>query len=284
MLLPALLLLAQSAAPTMTPQMPTAPLPIPRKQGRGTPAPPSVAPAPRAAPSRLDDCLGLAQSSPAAALDTAAAWAQTTKGAPAADPALCRGMALSGLGRWDEAEQSFAAARDLAQLSRLRARYGALAGNAALAAGSPARADAAFAAGYAEARTAIEPLLAADIAIDRSRALIALKRESEAAAALDEGRRISPANANGWLLSATLARRQGQLTQAQQWIERAAALAADDPAIGLEAGAIAVLGGHDDAARKSWQSVVALAPGSPEAKSAQAYLDQLAKAAPSPPR
>jgi hypothetical protein len=38
---------------------------------------------------------------------------------------------------------------------------------------------------------------------------------------------------------------------------------------------IAALSGHDDAARQSWQSVLATAPGTPQAQQAQGYLDQL---------
>jgi hypothetical protein len=52
-------------------------------------------------------------------------------------------------------------------------------------------------------------------------------------------------------------------------------LAPTDPAIGLEAGVIAALGGRDDAARQSWQSVVRLAPDTPEAETARTYLAQL---------
>ena len=48
-----------------------------------------------------------------------------------------------------------------------------------------------------------------------------------------------------------------------------------DPEIGLEAGVIAILLGHEEAARKSWQSVISAAPGSGAAKTAQGYIDQL---------
>jgi Flp pilus assembly protein TadD len=78
-----------------------------------------------------------------------------------------------------------------------------------------------------------------------------------------------------WLLSATLSRRLGDLTVAQAQIETAATLDGNDPAIALEAGVIAELAGNEDAARKSWQSVVAVAPSSPEATSAKAYLAQI---------
>ena len=78
-----------------------------------------------------------------------------------------------------------------------------------------------------------------------------------------------------WLLSATLSRRTGDLKSAQAQIETAAGLAPSDPAVGLEAGVIAELAGNDDAARKSWNAVVALAPDGSEATSAKAYLAQI---------
>jgi hypothetical protein len=190
MILPALLMLAQAtgpmtSAPTMTPQMPTAPLPIPRRSGRSGPVPaPAVARSPAPAPSApLAQCLETAQRDADAALVTAQNWAMTAKGAPRAEAEHCRGVALGVLGRWSEAAGAFTAARDAAVLPAFRARCGAMAGNAALAAGDPAKADTVFAAAYAAARSAADAQLAADIAIDRSRALVGLKREGEAAAA-----------------------------------------------------------------------------------------------------
>jgi hypothetical protein len=50
--------------------------------------------------------------------------------------------------------------------------------------------------------------------------------------------------------------------------------------VALEAGLIAVLAGRDEAARKSWQSVIAIAPTSAEAQTARDYLAQLEGAAP----
>ena len=66
----------------------------------------------------------------------------------------------------------------------------------------------------------------------------------------------------------------------QARIERAAALLPIDPAIGLEAGVIAMLAGHEEAARRSWQSVVAAAPDSAEAQTAKGYIAQLRPATP----
>ena len=78
-----------------------------------------------------------------------------------------------------------------------------------------------------------------------------------------------------WLLSATLSRRMGKLTEARAQIATAAQLNPKDPEIGLEAGLIEVLSGHDEAARKSWQSVLAMAPDSQAATTARGYIAQL---------
>ena len=82
-------------------------------------------------------------------------------------------------------------------------------------------------------------------------------------------------NADMALLLATLARRGHDLAGAQGYIETAATIDPRDPAIGLEAGVIAELAGHEAAARKSWNSVIATAPDSVEAGTARGYLSQL---------
>ena len=108
-----------------------------------------------------------------------------------------------------------------------------------------------------------------------ARALVALDRTGEAEAALNTARRDAAQDPDAWLLSATLARRLGKLSDAQFLIETAARLNPVDPEVGLEAGVIAVLSGRDEAARKSWQSVIAAAPGSAPAALAKSYIDQL---------
>ena len=92
---------------------------------------------------------------------------------------------------------------------------------------------------------------------------------------LTEARTALPDDPATWLISARLSRQQERLADAQQQIERAAMLAPRNPEVGLEAGVIAVLAGNDAAARRSWQSVVAMAPNTPVAATAQTYLDQL---------
>ncbi|HUD28886.1 MAG TPA: tetratricopeptide repeat protein [Novosphingobium sp.] len=200
---------------------------------------------------------------------------------------LCLGAALSALDRWDEARTAFVSARDAADTTdhASRARLGAMAGNAALAAGQPGEALGLLGPAATDAKIVGDSDLTASIALDRARALVGVKQPEEAASALAEARAAQPGNAQAWLLSATLSRRQNNLAQAQAQIEKAATLAPQDPEIGLEAGVIAMLSGNEDAARRSWNSVLAAGSGSDAATTAKQYLSQLgpettAKAAP----
>jgi tetratricopeptide (TPR) repeat protein len=226
---------------------------------------------------KLSQCLALARRDALSAEAQAEAWRSKAKGPERVEALHCRGVALSALGRWSEAVAAFDDARELAPTSEpgRKARFGAMAGNAALAGGDAARAEARLAAAQADALAAPDPVLAGDIAVDRSRAMVALGKLDEAGKLLEGARAASPSNAEGWLLSATLSRRMGKLADGQAQIQQAALLAPLDPAIGLEAGVIAVLAGRDEAARKSWQSVIAAAPDSAEAVTAKSYLDQL---------
>jgi tetratricopeptide (TPR) repeat protein len=221
-------------------------------------------------------CITLAENTPGEAEDFARAWLTKAQGAERALAGECLGIALSRQAKWDEARAAFLAARDAAADRPLRGRLGAMAGNAALAQGDAGAALSAL--DRAQADAAGDKAMLSGIATDRARALVALKRDDDAAAALAEARLADPGNAQAWLLSATLSRRMNKLAEAQAQIEQAATLQPVDPGIGLEAGVIAVLSGHDEAARKSWQSVVAAAPDSDEAATAKGYLAQLGPA------
>lgn len=253
-----------------------------------TPAAPLLPPA--LVQNRLSACLDETARDGEAALELASAWLVQAKGSAQAEPQLCVGTALSAMERWDEAERAFLAGRDSAAASDhgLRARLGGMAGNAAMVQGASDRGLAAFDTAHADALADGDTGLGGEIALDRARALVSLKREGEAETALAQARAARPDNALVWLLSATLSRRMNRLTDAQSQIEKAAALFPSDPAIGLEAGLIAMLAGREDAARKSWQSVVTTGPDSAEAKTARDYLGQLGPApttpAPTPPK
>ncbi len=303
----------QQVGPNPSPQAPSA-LPIPRRKHvtevpppvpgaaqSSTPAAtqsaaPVAAPA-RPAPTRYSLCLALGDKDLAAGIAAARAWlaesqpANVPNGAPSLGrgaAAQCLGQLLMQQGDYAGAEAAFAEsagqvpAADVTAAAALQA----MAGNAALAGGHAETAltwfDKALAAIPAKAPAAEDNAARGSVQTDRSRALVALNRLPEASGALEEAHRLAPNDAEGWLLSATLARRDTDLERAQRDIEVAAGLAAHGdplgPQIGLEAGVIAVLGGREAAARKSWESVLALAPESAEAKAARGYLDQLGPA------
>ena len=227
---------------------------------------------------RLTLCLGEATSDPSNAIVTASTWlAEAHDAAERSFPQQCLGMAYTRLLRWSAAEQAFLDARNgtLEWNQTVRGRLAAMAGNSALAEGRAEDALASFTLAEQDAAKAGDKLLAGEVQVDRSRALVALDHTAEADAALANARRDAPQNSDAWLLSATLARRTGDLERAQGQIATAAGLDPTNPLIGLEAGVIAVLGGRDDAARQSWQSVIELAPDSAEAKTARGYLKQL---------
>jgi tetratricopeptide (TPR) repeat protein len=279
------------------------PLPIPRRRGASeakAPAPAAVT-ARAAPPSRYTQCLAAGENDTVAGIAEARAWlAQSQRGGATdskrGEAAQCLGQLLAQQGDFTGAEAAFAesagqvAPAEIAMVAAVQT----MAGNAALAAGHAESAlawfDKALSASPAKAPPAEENAAFGAVQIDRARALVALGRLPEAGVALEEAHRLAPNDAEGWLLSATLARRGHDLAKAQRNIEVAAGLAPHDgvlaPQIGLEAGVIAVLGGHEAAARKSWESVLALAPGSVEALAARGYLDQLGPAparAPTPP-
>lgn len=218
-------------------------------------------------------CLDTARTDPARARDLAEEWVARTSGAQQATGYHCLGVAAGNAGDWEAAASAFDAARNGASDARFRGRMGALAGTALLAQSKPEAALAAL--DRARGDAGADALLAGEIAMERAVALVALERPADADAALTEARRLRPDDAHAWLLSATLARRQSELATAQTQIERAAALDPRDVAIGLEAGVIAALAGQDAAARRSFESVIAAAPDSPQAISARAYLGQL---------
>lgn len=274
MLLPLALMLMQVGVDPRHGQVPGVPEELRTRPPRGASSG-ARAPAPAPPPAKLAACLDGVRASPAGALEEAESWFAEARGLARAQAGHCLGLAQAETGAWAAAGASFAAARNAVPAvdTAYRARLGALAGDATLTAGDPARALTLFDAAKGEA--AASGALAGDIAIGRARALVALGRPAEAALALGEARAATPGDAQAWLLSATLSRRQGDLTAAQAQIEKAAGLEPRDPAVGLEAGVIAALRGNDAAARRSFQSVIALAPDSAEAGTARTYLAQL---------
>lgn len=228
----------------------------------------------------LSRCLSLAASEPIEALDFAQGWRETgNSDLEIAQAAHCAGLALVGQSRFDEARRLFEQASNEAPVynGAYRARLLAMAGNAALAGDDPAAGEPLFAQAVQAAVTDGDANLTSGLHVDHARALVALGRQDDAARVLADARTSDPTNLRAWLLSATLSRRLQRLGEAQEQIEEAAALAPQSPAVGLEAGVIAALAGREADARRSFESVLIVAPDSDEANRAQAYLEQLTK-------
>jgi tetratricopeptide (TPR) repeat protein len=225
----------------------------------------------------LSDCLELVTNDPARAHAQASIRRNDTGGAQRVIANHCLGLAATELGRWDEARAAFLEARDETpqEQPRAKARFGAMAGNAALVGGDAASALMLLETARADAREAASATLEAIAARDAARALVSLDRPDEALAALESATRIAPDDGEGWLLKATLLRRLDRLGEAQEAIEHAGALSPMDAEVGLEAGVIAVLSGRAEAARESWQSVIEIQPESLAAETARDYLAQL---------
>ncbi len=228
----------------------------------------------------LQDCLDQLDEDPARAHSKAQIRRSETAGAERVVANHCLGLAATELGLWQDAQTAFVGARDETppEELRTRARFGTMAGNAALAGGDPQEAVALLTLAQTDARAAASATLEALAAIDAARALVAMDRSDEALAALDTANRLEPNKAEGWLLKATLLRRLERLDDAQAAIETAVRLAPLEGLIGLEAGVIAVLSGREDAARQSWQSVIDTQPDSLAAQTAKNYLAQIGPA------
>lgn len=225
----------------------------------------------------ISDCQNQAITNGAAAEADARNWLALAEGEERALAQHCLGLARANQQQWAGSAIAFETAFGLVPGTRAayRTRLAALAGNARLAEGDMQRAMDLLDAAAEQASTLGLTGLLGEIEIDRARALVSLGQEDEAADALEAARDVARDNPLAWLLSATLSRRMDDLANAQIQIERAAALDPADPAIGLEAGLIAALSGRDGAARKSWQSVIALGADIPQAAAARDYLAQL---------
>lgn len=188
----------------------------------------------------------------------------------------CLGFAQAKAGLFDAATESFAQAATDAEAARdwRAANLWAQAGNAALAAGDPERALGHLNAALVQGR--LTGLQLGEAYLDRARAALALERWSNARSDLDLAVQHAAQDPLAWLLSATLARRQGDLARAQADITVASQLGPRDAAIALEAGNIAAAGDRLDAAQRSWESAVALGGEMPAGTTARTRLQELA--------
>ena len=233
--------------------------------------PASAQPLPTLNEVQFTECLDLARKDAPSAVTEASLWTEQNGGYLAL---ACHGFALATDFKFDLAAPILTEAAKGAEEKRdpRAARFWAQAGNAALANDQPGEALVALDRALAVAAANTEK---ADIEVDRARALVALNRSDEAVIALANARTLGPENGTAGLLSATLARRVNKLPDALTYIQTAAALLPREPAVALEAGNIAIAAGDEAAARKQWEQVIAIAPSSRQANTAQAQLAAL---------
>ncbi len=218
---------------------------------------------------RYRECLYLARSDPAQAIDKATQWRGAGGGVPARH---CLALAQGQKGDFAGAATTLVGAAQAAEAENdpHAADLWGQAGNAALLAKQNAAAITDFASGIAVAGS--EPTRLAALLTDRSRALVEANRIPEAKSDLTRATSLDPSAAEGWLLLATLERRMKDLPAAEKAILEAAKREPNDPDIALEAGNIAGAQGRTDLARAEWKKVVDGAPGSEAAAAAAKSL------------
>ena len=262
-------LLMQSATPFGSPIDPVL---LPSKARRDEP----VESAPPAARTpidvRFDQCIDQAADDPVNGLLNANRWQIEGGGYLARN---CLGFAYAEQENWTKALPEFVQAAEGAQAEgdERAANFWAQAGNAALASGDPQAGLKYF--GAALRQDSLDGLLKGEVHLDMARAHVALNQYEEAKNQFAMVHKLVPEDPLGWLLSATLARRMGDLVQAKADIATAAKLVATDPAIALEAGNIAYEAGDIVNAKSNWEQAIKFDPESLPAKAATRYLAQL---------
>jgi tetratricopeptide (TPR) repeat protein len=219
---------------------------------------------------RYDGCVRAIPADAAKAEAFAIEWQALGGGLPARH---CQALAQLHRGENAAAAATLAKAAQAAEVAKspMAADFWGQAGNALLLAGDAKGAAAHFTTALVAAGE-FAPVRRANLLIDRARARVELSELVGARADLDEATRLAPAEPAGWLLSATLARRQADLPRATADIARAAALAPTDPDIAFEQGAIAAAGNDFPAARRHWEAAVKAAPQSEAATLARKAL------------
>jgi tetratricopeptide (TPR) repeat protein len=236
------------------------------------PATPTVPPALSPTQQRLAQCIQTSSQDPQAAIELANAWIAEGGGRPARH---CLGIGFFDSGQFRSAETVFVDAGTGANGTPdpAAAQLWALAGAAALAQGeaSTARDYLNFAIGEGN----LTGLALATAHADLAKARASLDDMAGARTSVDEALRLVPDEGAFWIVSAIIARRMRDFVRAQADIQQAAALLPREPEVALEAGNIAYMVGNDVAARRSWESVLAIAPTGPVADAARRRLVDL---------
>lgn len=218
---------------------------------------------------RYQRCIAETRSDATKAIETANAWRAAGGGLPARH---CLAMAYLAQERFAPAAVALEQAARAAEAERdpAAADLWGQAGNAALLAGDTAKAHTYLSSALSGAGP--DGQRRGQLLIDRARASVELGRPADARTDLDAAIRLMPKEPSAWLLSATLARRQGEYLRATTEIGEAAKLLPNDPDVMLEQGNIAGAQGDPAAARGFWEAVVKTSPETPAGKEAAKAL------------
>lgn len=189
-----------------------------------------------------------------------------------ADSAICLGTYYAGLGRHEEAAAEFEKAAALFQ-SPQSDRAFAAAGNMWIAAGQPGKA--ALALDKALAGKGLQAEQRGEALLDRARAAESQNDLKTARAKVTEAAQTISADPFLWYFSAALAVREGDAPLAKSAINRALALAPNDPTVLFEAGHVAHFAGEEAAARDYWTRSLANDPTGPSGKASREALAML---------
>lgn len=218
--------------------------------------------------SRYEACLAMARGTPERGIESAQAWRIEGGGVPARH---CLAIAQFGVRDYAASLTSFEAAANASAAARdgQAVSLWAQGADAALLAAKPAVAlrflDEAL-------KGDLSPKAAATLRVTRAEALVDLKRPTEAMADLDTATTLDPGVRDGWLLKATLARRNGDLKTAESAILKAAESDPGSAEVQLEAGNIASAQGNATLARAAWQAAADADPDSIAGKAAAKAL------------
>ena len=217
----------------------------------------------------------LAKDDPQKAQSLARAWL-ARGGAHPADH--CAAVALITLGQFDKGATRLEALAKAMTTAPASLRAGVLdqAGQAWLLAGDPVRAYAA--AGEAVSLQPGNP----NLLIDRAEAAASAGYLNRAVADLDQVLKTDPDQVDALIYRASAYRALDRLDPARADIDKALAQAPHSPAALLEAGNISRLEGDAAGARRLWQEVGRVAPGTPEDMAARANLEHLGEGGATP--
>ncbi|WP_199555884.1 tetratricopeptide repeat protein [Sandaracinobacteroides hominis] len=219
---------------------------------------------------RYDGCVRAIPTDAKKAEQFAIEWQGMGGGLPARH---CQALALMQQQQFTAAASTLSKAAQQAEVEKspLAADFWSQAGNAAFLAGDNMGAVGYFTTALKSAGE-FAPQRTANILLDRARTYTDMRDFVAARADLDKALQLNKFDPVAWMLSAALARRQGDIGRASTDIARASTLDSANPDILFEQGNVAAANKDEANARKLWEMTVKSAPGSPAAELAAKAL------------